>query len=211
MPVYSTNKHKDGSIIAIWEITETEDALLQIGSLPSNEQEEMAFITNEQRRKERLVVHLLLTHLFGKKIYLGYHDNGRPFLQNATGDISIAHTRRFACIIYHPTAHVGIDIESATRNFAAVEQKILSGNEKKSLSAKHRDRQLCLIWCAKEALYKHICDPGIDFAAQLDVAKFTPRKKGKLAASYTNKDLETTAYALPYEMIDDHALVWVVD
>jgi phosphopantetheinyl transferase len=208
--LYSIQKHKDGSAVAVWEITETEDALRQICSLPQKDEEELRFINNVQRRKERLVVYLLLEHLFGKKIYLGYYDNGRPFLQNEVGDVSISHTSRFACIIYHPAEHVGIDIENTLRNFSAVEQKALSGKEKNYLNEKNRSMQLCLIWSAKEALYKYIGESGIDFAAQLEIEKFTPHTKGKLKAAYTNKAQETTAYELSYETVADHVMVWII-
>ncbi|MDR2802425.1 MAG: 4'-phosphopantetheinyl transferase superfamily protein [Prevotellaceae bacterium] len=208
--LYSIQKHKDGSVIAIWEITETEDMLRQICPLPHRDEEEMRFITNAQRRKERFVVYLLLERLFGKKIYLGYYDNGRPFLQNEVGDVSISHTSRFACIIYHPAEHVGIDIENTLRNFSAVEKKALSAKEQDYLNEKNRNTQLCLIWSAKEALYKYIGESGIDFAAQLEIEKFTPHKKGKLEATYTNKAQETTAYELSYEVIADHVMVWII-
>jgi phosphopantetheinyl transferase len=210
MPVYSTQKSKEGSVLAVWEITETEEALQQRCSLPHNEKEEMQFIVSAQRRKERLVIYLLLEHIFGKKIYLGYYDNGRPFLQNEMGDISISHTKRFVCLLYHPDAHVGIDIEDTTRNFAAVEKKALSRNEQEYLGEKNRNTQLCLIWSAKEALYKYLCESGIDFSTQLNVEKFTPHKKGTLDAAYTNKENETTAFELSYELIADHVLVWVI-
>ncbi len=211
MPVYSTHKYKDGALIGIWEITESEKSLQEACSLPSNEEEEMGFITSEQRRKERLAIYLLLYHLFGKKIYLGYHDNGRPFLQNEVGDISIAHTKRFVTIVYHPTAHVGIDIECTTRNFSAVERKALSETERGYLAEKKRDIQLCIIWGAKEALYKQICTSGIDFSKQFEIEKFTPHKKGKLFATYTDKEFTKADYQLHYEIVDDHAMVWVVD
>ncbi|MDR2683594.1 MAG: 4'-phosphopantetheinyl transferase superfamily protein [Dysgonamonadaceae bacterium] len=208
--LYSIQKYKDGSAIAIWEITETEEMLRQICPLPHKDEEELRFITNTQRRKERLVVYLLLEQLFGKKIYLGYYDNGRPFLQNEVGDISISHTSRFACLIYHPTEHVGIDIENTLRNFSAVEQKALSEKERDYLNEKNRNTQLCLIWSAKEALYKYIGESGIDFAAQLEIEKFTPHKKGQLEATYTNKEQETTTYELSYEVIADHVMVWII-
>ncbi|MDR1406388.1 MAG: 4'-phosphopantetheinyl transferase superfamily protein [Prevotellaceae bacterium] len=208
--LYNIQKHKDGSVIAIWEITETEAALRQTCPLPHRDEEEMHFITSEQRRKERLVVYLLLEHLFGKKIYLGYYDNGRPFLQNEVGDISISHTPRFACVIYHPEKHVGIDIENTTRSFSAVEKKALSVKEQHYLNEKRRNIQLCLIWSAKEALYKYIGESGIDFAAQLEIEKFTPRKKGKLTAAYTGKEQQTAAYQLSYQIVEDHVMVWII-
>jgi phosphopantetheinyl transferase len=210
MPLHSIKKNKDGSTIALWEITESEQTLREHCSLPSTVEAEMTFIANEQRRKERLAVHLLLNHLLRKKVYLSYQDNGRPFLQNEVGDISIAHTKRFVCIIYHPTEHVGIDIESTLRDFSVVEKKALSQTERNGLSAKHKNRQLCLLWCAKEALFKRIGENGTDFSKQLLIDRFVPHRKGKLSATYINKEQLSTGYKLRYRLVDDHAMVWIV-
>ncbi|MDR2361563.1 MAG: 4'-phosphopantetheinyl transferase superfamily protein [Prevotellaceae bacterium] len=210
MPLYSIEKPKDGSTIAIWELTETEAELQEMCSLSNSEREEMLFITNPQRRRERLTVHLLLNQLLNKKFYLNYHDNGRPFLQNEIGDISIAHTRRFVCIIYHTTEHVGIDIESAGRNFSAVEKKALAESEYEYLSDKNRNMQLCLIWGAKEAIYKYLCETGVNFAEQIEVAKFTPRRQGKLNVHFIDKEGDKLEFTLHYRMVDDHVMIWVV-
>jgi phosphopantetheinyl transferase len=171
--------------------------------------EELNYISNPQRRIERLAVRVLLNHVLGEKVYLGYHDNGRPFLQNNVANISITHTKHFAAIIYNPSLDVGVDMESLARNFDAVAEKALSNDERDYLSEKHRHTQLCLIWCAKEALYKRFSENGVDFATQMYIEKFTPKKEGKLTAAYTNSDGEQTELTLHYEIIEDHALVWV--
>jgi 4'-phosphopantetheinyl transferase EntD len=104
---------------------------------------------------------------------------------------------------------VGIDMESLDRHFDAVEEKALCDDERDYLSEKHRHVQLCLIWCAKEALYKRLSENGIDFAAQIRIEEFTPKKKGKLAATYTDREGAQTAFTLHYETVEDHLLVWV--
>jgi phosphopantetheinyl transferase len=202
-------RYKDGSVIAVWKIEETEPELLIRCAVPSSELEEMNYISNPQRRLERLVVRMLLNEVMGEKIYLGYHDNGRPFLQNHTANISITHTKTFVAVIYHPSLDVGIDIESLVRNFDAVEKKALSDAERDYLSDKHRQAQLCLIWSAKEALYKRVGENGVDFSAQMYIEKFTPKKQGKLTAVYTDKEGKQSTFTLRYKMVEDHILVWV--
>jgi 4'-phosphopantetheinyl transferase EntD len=104
---------------------------------------------------------------------------------------------------------VGIDMESLARNFSAVEIKALSDEEREYLSDKHRHTQLCLIWCAKEALYKRFSESGVDFAAQICIEKFVPKSDGKLTATYTNSEGKQMEFTLHYEIIENHALVWV--
>ena len=67
--------------------------------------------------------------MFPEKLYLGHHDNGKPYLQNCAVEISISHCARFVAIIAHPEESVGIDIESLDRDFSAVERKALSEDE----------------------------------------------------------------------------------
>jgi phosphopantetheinyl transferase len=208
MAVFSITPHKCGSVVAVWKIEESEEDLRKQCAVPHNELEELNYIANLQHRMERLAVRALLNKVLGEKVYLGHHDNGRPFLQNNVANISITHTKHFAAIIYNPTLDVGIDMESLTRNFNAVEKKALSDEERAYLSDKHRHTQLCLIWCAKEALYKRFSENGIDFSTQMHIKKFTPKNAGKLAAIYTSHEGEQTALTLHYEIIEDHALVW---
>jgi phosphopantetheine--protein transferase-like protein len=196
-------------VVAVWKIEESEEDLRSLCAVPHDELEELNYMTNPQRRRERLAVRVLLNKVLGEKAYLGHHDNGRPFLQNNVANISITHTKQFAAIIYNPTLDVGIDMESLARNFNAVEKKALSDEERAYLSDKHRHTQLCLIWSAKEALYKRFSESGIDFSTQMHIEKFTPKNEGKLTATYTNNEGEQMELTLHYKIIEDHVLVWV--
>ena len=211
MAVFNITHHKDGSVVAVWKIEEPEEVLREQCAVPQSELEEMSYISSPQRRLERLAVRVLLNNVLGEKVYLGHHDNGRPFLLNNVANISITHTGRFAALIYHPSLDVGIDMEALDRNFDAVEKKALCCKERDYLSDRHRRAQLCLIWCAKEALYKRLGENGIDFAAQIFIEKFTPKKEGKLTATYTDSESAQTEFTIRYTTVEDHALAWVVD
>ena len=156
MGLYSRKKLNNGAEISVWEITESEDELVRLVSIPNDELEELALIGSSARRKEKLAVRALLNSIFEEKVYLGHHDNGSPFIQNNSIHISITHTAKFVAIITHPTEDVGIDIESLDRDFSAVEKKALSEDEIDDLSTKNRNLQLAIYWCAKEALYKRM-------------------------------------------------------
>ncbi|HPJ82602.1 MAG: 4'-phosphopantetheinyl transferase superfamily protein [Bacteroidales bacterium] len=212
MGLYYQEQFKNGAQIVVWEITETEEQLQEICTLPNEEQEELSYITNPQRRLERLAVRAILHHIFQEKVYLGYHENGRPFLQNSIVELSIAHTRRFACVLTHPENSVGIDIESLGRNFNAVEKKAVRESEKEFLSERPevRQQQLALIWCVKEALFKYMSQPDVDYVEQMEVDRFTPRESGEIDAVFYQKDGYKEAFTLEYKILDDHVMVWLV-
>ena len=206
MPIYRIDRFENGSLIAVWEMTETEKELLP---LYSGSKQELQTVSNPFRRLEHLAVRIVLQQMLGTNININYRDNRSPYLQNHSAHISISHTKRFACVYYHPLSPVGIDIESLSRNFSAVTAKALSEKEREYLLENQEIKQVCIIWCAKEAVFKLMNQSGIDFAKQIAVEKFKPEEKGKLAAIFTSKEGEITALNLYYRIVDDHAMVWV--
>jgi 4'-phosphopantetheinyl transferase len=211
MGLYSNKKHDNGASISIWEITETEDELREIcGPIPNDELEEIEILKSGARRKEKLAVRALLNELFPEKVYLGHHDNGKPYIQNNAMEISISHTNRFVAIITHPEEDVGIDIESLDRDFSAVEKKALSNEEIDDLSDKNLNLQLAIYWCAKEAIFKRMSIKGVDFAEQIELERFTPKDDGELEAEFTHKDGEVEEFDLEYEVFENHVMVWMV-
>ena len=132
-----------------------------VAPIPSDELEELEITKSPARRREKLAVRALLNEMFPEKLYLGHHDNGKPYLQNCAVEISISHCARFAAIIAHPEESVGIDIESLDRDFSAVERKALSEDEKDDLSDHNTNQQLAIYWCAKEAIYKRMSRNGV--------------------------------------------------
>lgn len=210
MGLYFRKELKNGAEISVWEITESEEELLNIISIPNEELEELFIIKSGARRREKLAVRALLNTVFNDKVYLGHHDNGSPFIQNNLTHISITHTTRFVAIITHPTEDVGIDIESINRDFSPVEKKALSQEEREDLTDKNRNLQLAIYWCAKEAMYKRMSQHGVDFAKQMEIEKFNPREEGDIEAIFINKDGSEEEFELEYEVFEDHVLVWLV-
>ena len=210
MGLYLRKKLDKGGEISVWEVTESEEELLKIISIPNEELEELLMIRSESRRREKLAVRALLNTVFEDKVYLGHHDNGSPFIQNNSIHISITHTNNVVAIITHPTEDVGIDIECLERDFSVVEKKALSEEEREDLSDKHRNLQLAIYWCAKEAIYKRMSQHGVDFAKQMEVDKFNPKDEGEIDATFIDKDGEEEEFELEYEVFDNHVMVWLV-
>ena len=68
--------------VSVWQITETEQELIDLGSVPTDEMEEISLIRSEAQRKQKLAVRALLNEVFEDKMYLNHHDNGKPYLEN---------------------------------------------------------------------------------------------------------------------------------
>ena len=176
------------SRLGVWHITETEAELKALSSIPSDELEEISFIKSESLRKQKLAVRALLDAMFEEKVYLSHHDNGKPYIENNATNISITHTDKYVAVILNDLDDVGIDCESLDRDFSAVEKKALSEEEIEDLDDDHRNEQLAIYWCAKEAVYKKLSQYKVDFAEQIEIDSFRPKGEGELEATFINKD-----------------------
>ena len=210
MALYLKKKLDNEAVIGIWQITETEEELTALSSTPTDEMEEISLIGSQSLRKQRLAVRALLNQLFGEKVYLGHHDNGKPYIENDSINISITHTEKYVAVILHETEDVGIDVESLDRDFSAVEKKALSEDEKDDLEDDKRNEQLAIYWCAKEALFKLLSVYNLNFASQIEVERFRLRGEGELEATFIDKDEDEQEFDLEYMTFDRHVLVWVV-
>ena len=212
MGLYLRKKLENKAEISVWQITETEQELIEMCSVPTDEMEEISLIRSESLRKQKLAVRALLNEVFEEKVYLSHHDNGKPYLENCVTNISITHTEKYVAIITHDEDDLGIDIESLDRDFSAVEKKALSEDEIDDLDddKEEKNEQLAIYWCAKEAIYKRISLFGVDFAEQIEVEDFRPRGEGELTATFIHKDGYEEEYDLEYMTFDRHVLIWVV-
>jgi phosphopantetheine--protein transferase-like protein len=212
MALYLRKKLDNKAEIAVWQVTETEEELLSITSVPTDELEEISLFRSENQRKQKLAVRALINELFEEKMYLNHHDNGKPYLENCATNISITHTDNYVAIITHEEEEVGIDIESLERDFSAVEKKALSEDEIDDLEDNRikKNEQLAIYWCAKEAIFKRMSQNRVVFAEQIEVEKFRPKGEGELEATFIHKDEHEEEFDLEYMMFDRHVLVWLV-
>ena len=211
MPLYLKKELEDKTRIGVWQVTETEEELKALSSVPSDEMEEISFIRSESLRRQKLAVRALLDEIFEDKVYLSHHDNGKPYIENSVTNISITHTEKFVAVILNDNEDVGIDIESLSRDFSSVEKKALSEDEIDDLEDdEKRNGQLAIYWCAKEAIYKMLGQYDVNFAEQIEVEKFRPKKDGELEATFEDEDGYEEEFDLEYIIFENHVLVWVV-
>ena len=210
MALYLRKKLDNKAEIAVWQVTETEEELKSITSVPTDEMEEISLFRSESQRKQKLAVRALINEVFEDKMYLNHHDNGQPYLENCATNISITHTEKYVAIIIHDEEEVGIDVESLERDFSVVEQKALSEDEIDDLEKDKRNEQLAIYWCAKEALFKRMALNRVVYSEQIEVEKFNVRKEGELEATFIHKDEHEEEFELEYMIFDRHVLVWLV-
>ena len=142
MALYLRKKLENKAEIAVWQVTETEEELRNLVSVPTDELEEISLYREESHRRQKLAVRALLNEVFEEKMYLNHHDNGKPYLENSVTNISITHTDKYVAIIISDDDELGIDIESLDRDFESFFIVIVSQKRKNSRRVVHSENPL---------------------------------------------------------------------
>jgi 4'-phosphopantetheinyl transferase len=173
MPLY-LEKRINGSRLAVWQMTETEQELFSQTALSEEVKSEVENFRSEKRRKEWLTLRILLKDVLGVAQYddIVYDEKGKPHLKNGNGYISFSHTRSFAAVMFHRTKNIGIDIETVRERIEKVSHKFLSDEEQAFTQHPRRMDMLHIIWGAKEVMFKIYGKGGLDFKNQMRVHPF---------------------------------------
>lgn len=125
----------------------------------------------QTRREAELqaVSHCLLD--LGVSEEIGHDRSGAPFLErNPEIRISISHSAQIAAVaVGSPSDGLfGIDVETASRQqLLKVVPRITS--EKELLYAKSMEEGYAKVWTAKEAVYKAVSLPSVDFCRDIEI------------------------------------------
>jgi 4'-phosphopantetheinyl transferase len=178
--------------IALWEITETLDELLQLSHGIST-----VDFNTEKRNKEWIASRLLLNEI-NPNYSISYNEFWAPEIDNGQF-ISISHSKGLVAIIISKQ-QVGIDIEEISEKALRVSTKFVSTNNLKALTAE----KATLIWCCKEAIYKWNQKGEVDFIADIKLHPFQSLEKGESWAQFRDTQL-----IFHYQKIHNHYLVYV--
>jgi len=187
-----SNTNTPNYTIAIWEITETLEELLQLSNTIS-----AADFNTKKRKKEWIASRLLLNEI-NPNYSISYNEFGAPELNNGSY-ISISHSKGLVAIIISQQ-QVGLDIEEISEKSLRVSSKFISENNLKNLNKE----KATLIWCCKEAIYKWHQKGEVDFIADIKLHPFENMEKGEISAKFRDIQL-----ILHYQKIHNHYLVYV--
>lgn len=198
----------DGTVIALWEMTECVDELLDMLDLDPFVMEKVYSFRSEKRRLEFLSVRVMINELFGERKAIMYLPSGMPYLEDHAAQISITHTGSYDAVIVHPVNPVGIDIERIGDKVCRVKHKFLSEEEISFIETSVEKTHLAIMWAIKEAMYKVIGIENVDFIKHLHIEPFKPYMEGSVVAS--ESCTETGAvYNLNYVVYPTFVMVWV--
>ena len=198
--------NKDISInknVQLWKITEPWTELIELFQNDTEINTIIEGTKNESKKQQFLASRLLIKKEFGSWKTLS-NSNGKPYLFNKESEISITHDKKIVGIIKseHPC---GIDLQEVTLKVMRIKNKFINENDLYSASDKERD--LTILWCAKEALYKINGDPNIFFKEHMIIEETSDQNIiiGKIIHPDYRQD-----YKMKVHFIENYCLVYTL-
>ena len=141
-------------IIGIWKITESLHELELKYNCLERKNSELGLISTEKRKKEFLIVRILLKEILGFSPEIIYEETGKPKLANSTLNISISHSNDLV-VAFISEKHIGIDVENYERDISKIARRFLHPSEIEFIERSINKQHLKIIlWSAKEAIFK---------------------------------------------------------
>src|ERR1700722_14232475 len=187
MPAILKINNPGGLSAGVWEITETQDQLIEKAALSAEEKQGLASFKNEGRRLQWLAIRALLGEFISPRPAIAYKENGKPFLPRLNEHSSTSHSGKLAAIALHNSIQPGIDVEEIHPKINKIAHRFVSDTEMAYLNQDTLTEQLCVIWAAKEVLYKTNTEGMLSFKQNLSVSRYTMGDKGELQGTI-NKD-----------------------
>lgn len=182
MPFYKKYQ-KGNALVALWRIEEGEEELSRLAGQTAMSELASLGYGSEKRRVEWLAVRALLAHLFGGEVQVKYNSDGRPFVENFHGDISISHTNGWAAVAISKNGRVGIDVELRSRSALKAASLFVNEEQLNDIVSSSPNDAALLCWVAKEALFKVVGNIGGNFKENISVAPFRVCDEGAIPLS----------------------------
>ena len=211
MPLHTHRDLNEHSSLVIWEIEEPVDWFLSQLELDNDELEKYNEFRTDQRRTHWLAYRYILKNIVGKgsNIRVKYNQHNKPFIDLSDSHISVSHSGKYATVILSRLHPVGIDIEQVNPRLHKIATKFLTTDETGVELQAMPTEDLCLHWCAKEAMYKLYGERELDFRDNMKVLDPPKGMEGAFRGLIQTGGKDHY-YNLKSEKLDDYCLVYVV-
>jgi 4'-phosphopantetheinyl transferase len=210
MPVIERKELRPDHFFLIWELTETEDELLEGIRFSEKDRNEYERFTHPYRKKQWLATRQLLKIVLpGCDIY--YDEHGKPLVSGNSFFseqvcISISHSGSYIAMLFD-TESCGIDIETIRPKIERIAPKFLSEKEMNVAMKEPSMERLHVYWCVKESLYKAYGKKNISLRSDIFVDSMETIQSGKVTASLTDGD-QSFQRPVSYMRFRDCMLAW---
>jgi len=210
MPAILKKPDHNGISIGLWEITEPYTDLLKMAGLTVEENTTLTSFKNESRRMQWLAIRVLLGQFISPRPTILYKENGKPYLEGNSTEISISHSGNMAAIALSNTIIPGIDVEQIHPKINKIASRFVNDEGIDYLNQQTLTEQLCIVWAAKEVLYKVNAEGMLSFKENISIAGFHLAKEIELQGTI-RKDGKSTVHKLASQKIKNYVLVHTIN
>ena len=171
MPIYKILQPDEHTTLMLWKITEDFDELISPLKLTNASTERVYQMRSKIHRLGFLSIRHLLRSFGYTDEDLYYDDYGKPHLRDGKF-VSISHSFNFSALIISDHK-IGVDLEKQREKIKRISTKFI-GYESHYLDSGSdlAVKELSIIWCIKESLYKLFAEPGLSFKKNTLVIPF---------------------------------------
>ncbi len=201
MPLLNDLVPNESLLCKLWRIDELENIMDPINEL--NSEDYQIFLKRKANHlRNQFLASRKLIGLINPDLRISYKEN-IPILSD-NRNISISHSDEIVTVLISKENGIGVDVEKINNKVHSVASKFLSSNEIQFFGKAPSTRQLIRAWTAKEAVYKALRKPGINFSNNIILDKFNDKAK-YANAKFISSDQETT-FKLYFYDLDDYCL-----
>jgi len=195
-------------LILVWKIVEEVEYLKSEIYEQLNLDDKYYFenINNIRRRKEWLIVRILLKQKLENYECILYDFNNKPYLKSGI-KISISNSVDFVGIILSSNQEVAIDIEQISERSEKIKHKFMSKNEIKNIDISDINLWYTILWSVKETLYKMYGEKNLIFNKNIIIQKFNLKLDNIIDGEIITKNFNKK-YKINYFVIENNVLTW---
>ena len=201
MPLLNDLVPNESLLCKLWRIDELEEIMDPNNELNSEDYQILLKRKANHLRNQFLASRKLIG-LINPDLRISYKED-IPILSD-NRNISISHSDEIVTVLISKENGIGVDVEKINNKVQSVASKFLSSNEIRFFGKAPSTRQLIRAWTAKEAVYKALRKPGINFSDNIILDKFNDKAK-YANAKFISSDQETT-FKLYFYDLDDYCL-----
>ena len=201
MPLLNDLVPNESLLCKLWRIDELEEIMDPNNEL--NSEDYQIFLERKANHLRRqFLASRKLIGLINPDLRISYKED-IPILSD-NRNISISHSDEIVTVLISKENGIGVDVEKINNKVHSVASKFLSSNEIQFFGKAPSTRQLIRAWTAKEAVYKALRKPGINFSDNIILDKFNDKAK-YANAKFISSDQEAT-FKLYFYDLDDYCL-----
>ena len=208
--VYLKNE-RDQTKIGIWKVEESIEELRSNLILNKEEIDFYNKLNKGKRNLHWLSSRVLLRKLLETDNFIGVRgdSHGKPHLINFDFELSITHSFEHAAVIISKK-RVGIDIEIIKNKILNIATKFMNPEELDFLTESDKIRQMYVIWCAKESIYKLNGKKELHFKEHIYIEPFDYLKNGNITAKII-KTRFVKKFQIYYQEFNGYMFTYVID